>query len=193
MPGVSNALLARSLGTATLSRVWTGKPYKRYGAVNANGTATSMAAELHGPQVYGSKPTVKPVWWPNAPPATKAWFEKYMVQGHLLNDNVGGPGNTLQNLTPLTKTGNSFHLHSAETHLKEQLKAGAHVEYNVVVEHGRGVSGKGLGIGDAAVEADVDANYANRIPEFMTAEVDYYTPTGVWKYGEGWVVQNEKV
>ncbi len=131
-PGVSNALLARVAqepASRTLFRAWTGTPFVTYEPVNAHGTASEMRAELHGPQAYGSAPTVKPTWWPTAPPATKAWFEKYMVQGHLLNDNLGGPGNTLTNLTPLTKTGNSRHLHLAETHLKEQLKKGYHAEY----------------------------------------------------------------
>jgi len=38
-----------------------------------------------------------------------------MVQGHLLNDNLGGPGNSMRNLAPISKTANSEHLHQVET------------------------------------------------------------------------------
>jgi hypothetical protein len=202
--GVSNALVARSLErrntdapraarTAFLGRVWTGTEYVNYGPVNSDGTATSMHAELHTAKA-GSRPTVKPTWWPAAPQGTKDWFESYMVQGHLLNDNLGGPGNTLSNLTPLTRTANTRHHWSAEWYIKNRMaKGGVHAEYQVTVKHGAGVTAKGIGITDPTVAADVNTNYASKIPDHIEADVTYYDTTGKWLTGEGWIVQNEMV
>ncbi len=60
------------------------------------------------------------------------------------------------------------------------------------VQHRDGVTGAGLGVGDAVVSADVDANYASRIPEYLEADATYYEPTGAFRYGESWIVRNEK-
>jgi hypothetical protein len=42
------------------------------------------------------------------------------VAGHLLNDNLGGPG-TACNLTPLTTAGNGNHLDGCETRIKNTI------------------------------------------------------------------------
>jgi len=49
----------------------------------------------------------------------------YYIKGHLLNDNVHGPGNTWQNLTPLTRWTNNndpdSHLKAVEKYVKEEV------------------------------------------------------------------------
>jgi hypothetical protein len=65
----------------------------------------------------GSRPSVKP---PNYP-ANVSWYQNYMVQGHLLNENLGGPGNDLENLAPITKKTNARHLHAVEKKAKDMV------------------------------------------------------------------------
>lgn len=113
-----------------------------------------------------------------------------MVQGHLLNENLGGPGNTLTNLTPLTKTGNSNHLHYAEANVKKEIKNGNVVEYEVVA-HFDGITGRELGA-SGSVAADIDQNYQYVIPSHLACDVQVYDPRGKWLYGESWYVRNTK-
>ncbi|TQE39015.1 DUF4157 domain-containing protein [Streptomyces ipomoeae] len=175
----------------SVQRVYTGAPYVTYGALH-NGAGSYMKAELHPGRIPpGSSPRVKPQWWPRAGTgATADWFAAQMVQGHLLNENLGGPGNTLDNLTPLTKTGNSNHLHMAEAQVKKEINNGNIVEYEVKAVYGR-VTGAGLGA-TGAVAADIDANYATKIPERLEASTTVYDTQGNWLYGESWIVHNEK-
>ncbi len=78
----------------------------------------------------GSPPSVKPPGYPTGDP----FFTNYMVQGHLLNDNLGGPGNDLANLAPISKTANSEHLHKIEAFVKSDvIHKGEERHYNVIV------------------------------------------------------------
>ena len=65
----------------------------------------------------------------------------YYVRGHLLNDNLGGPGNTWTNLTPLTQGANNrdgdSHLHGFETPVKNAVDAGKAVNFQVTAQYGR--------------------------------------------------------
>ncbi len=54
----------------------------------------------------------------------------YYVRGHLLNDNLGGPGQWT-NMTPLSRTGNHQHESQAESVVKAGVFSGAIMEYNV--------------------------------------------------------------
>ena len=178
--------------TGVIQRAYTGRHYVTYGPLHA-GSGTVMKAELHPGQLgKGSGPSVKPPWWPTGNTPTAPWFTAQMVQGHLLNDNIGGPGNTMTNLTPLTRTGNSRHLHSAEYNVKDELKKGNIVEYEVRADYSSPVSGAALGA-PANVAADIDANYANKIPVLLTCTTTVYDPQGKELYGESWIVHNEKV
>lgn len=65
------------------------------------------------------------------------------VQGHLLNDNLGGPGRAY-NLTPITgvafggaENANRRHLDSVEQFIKPQVEKGEVVRYKVTVLYGR--------------------------------------------------------
>jgi hypothetical protein len=80
----------------------------RYGASNSVAGGTSVTATL-GPAAgqtvnYGSVPGIKSctaVNWLNA----NAYDGSLWIKGHLLNDNLGGPGMS-KNLTPMTHTAN---------------------------------------------------------------------------------------
>ncbi|MES2649713.1 MAG: DUF4157 domain-containing protein [Bacteroidota bacterium] len=61
----------------------------------------------------------------------------YYVKGHMLNDNIGGKG-VWENLTPLSREGNSNHEGNVESLVKAAYNSGAIVEYNVTAEYGYG-------------------------------------------------------
>ncbi|MGH9066538.1 MAG: DNA/RNA non-specific endonuclease [Acidimicrobiales bacterium] len=78
----------------------------------------------------GTTPSVKPSWWPGKDP----WWKANMVQGHLLNENLGGPGNDLRNLAPISKKANSEHLHQVEKAAKQiAIDTGKAIVYAVSV------------------------------------------------------------
>ncbi|MGA5566105.1 DUF6531 domain-containing protein [Streptomyces platensis] len=156
-----------------------------------NGAGSSMKVKL-GPNsnLNGKAPTVKPAWWPTGKGPTALWFQKQMVQGHLLNEHLGGPGNTLSNLTPLTKTGNLNHLNSVEWNVKREVAAGNTVEYEVIAHYGK-VTGADLGA-TGQVAADIDRNYSSLIPEYLSCYATVYDKQGARMYGEGWQVRNTK-
>ncbi|MEV0224056.1 DUF4157 domain-containing protein [Streptomyces sp. NPDC050704] len=173
-----------------VQRAYVGYPYVQYGSLY-QGAGTYMRAELHPGQIpRGSSPRVKPSWWPTGNGATARWFSSYMVQGHLLNDNVGGPGTIMDNLTPLTKTGNGRHHNMAEYNVKKEIANGNIVEYEVRAVYGQ-VSGAALGA-TGSVAADIDAYYSTRIPERLEAETTVYDTQGRYLYGESWIIHNEK-
>jgi DNA uptake protein ComE-like DNA-binding protein len=64
----------------------------------------------------------------------------YYVRGHLLNDNLGGSGGEWRNLAPLTQATNNRSavsmLHTFETKVKDAVKAGQAVEFNVTMKYG---------------------------------------------------------
>lgn len=61
----------------------------------------------------------------------------YYVKGHMLNDNIGGKG-VWENLTPLSREGNSNHEGNVESLVKAAYNSGAVVEYNVTAQYGWG-------------------------------------------------------
>jgi hypothetical protein len=63
----------------------------------------------------------------------------YYVKGHMLNDNLGGKG-IWNNLTPLSREGNSAHESTVESLVKAAFSSGAVVEYNVTAKYGYGTN-----------------------------------------------------
>lgn len=61
----------------------------------------------------------------------------YYIRGHLLNHNTHGPGNW-ENMTPLSKDGNSSHESLVESLVKAAVSSGAIVKYTVKPVYGRG-------------------------------------------------------
>ncbi|WP_328318162.1 eCIS core domain-containing protein [Streptomyces sp. NBC_00388] len=174
-----------------IQRAYGGRHKVSYASSSKSGVGSYMKAELHPASVkYGGKPKVKPSWWPKKGTPTGDWFAKYMVQGHLLNDNLGGPGDTLDNLTPLTKGGNRKHHEMTEYNVKDEIKAGRVVVYTVEAVFDGQVTGASLGA-SGAVAAEIDKYYAQSIPTYLNCQTTVYDPkTGKEMYGEGWIVHN---
>ena len=105
-----------------------------YGALK-NDCGTDMHVYIDGkndPDIgKGSKPSVVPSWWSKAVPAAQQYLTSYVVQGHLLNMNLGGPGDKLENLTPITKSTNTTHLTKIEKEVKTAIEKDFGVEYRV--------------------------------------------------------------
>ncbi len=167
----------------------------KYGGINGNDVGTSMLAEIDpgNPQV-GSKPSVVPNWWPGCTTAPgQAWMSKFMVQGHLLNEQVGGPGNTMDNLTPLTKSANSQHHSKVERQLKQLAKTNL-VRYHVEGDYSRHPTGAAL-TGDpnaTALNKDLNANVAPKLAYKLDADYtafDYNTGKQVAQ--DSWDIWNE--
>ena len=83
------------------------------------------------PVIRGSPPDNSATWWP--------WFKArhqisgfgtFWVQGHLLNDNVYGPGRPF-NLAPISNTLNTNMLNLVEKEVKTRVGNGDYVEYRV--------------------------------------------------------------
>jgi len=116
-------------------------PNVRYGPLTGAGFGTFMESDPVG-QGGGSKPTVSNATWDillkRRVPGGSA---SYYVRGHLLNDNIGGPGDTWSNLTPLTSSANNnahqSHLRLVETDVKAKVNAGHTMGYRVEPTYGR--------------------------------------------------------
>lgn len=111
----------------------------KYGALQ-NDCGTDMRVWINGKSDSdlgkGSKPSVTPSWWPKPGTQLATYFSTYIVQGHLLNDNLGGPGNTMANLTPITKSTNSTHFKKVEADVKDEVLKHDHVvEYHVYADY----------------------------------------------------------
>ena len=81
------------------------------------------------PTIRGSRPDNKALWWP--------YFQKrhttgplFWVQGHLLNDNIWGPGDP-RNLLPISNTLNTNMLNLVEKAVKTAVGKGLIVRYVV--------------------------------------------------------------
>lgn len=76
---------------------------------------------LTGSPVGGTRPH----WWDRmlADPATNVqWVSNFVVQGHLLNQRVGGPGTNMSNLVPFAKSTNGQHHAGIERRLQAAAK-----------------------------------------------------------------------
>jgi hypothetical protein len=80
-----------------------------------------------GPAGWG--PNNKADWWPFFQQRHKTW-NNYWVQGHMLNDNVHGPGEP-KNLVPITGTLNTNMLGIVERFVKDEVKNGEVLYYEV--------------------------------------------------------------
>lgn len=92
-----------------------------------------------------------------------------MVLGHLLNDNLGGPGLSF-NLYPISVIANAEHSASVETHIKNKIARNlnnpgdpnnnTHVEYTVDVTPATGVgNGGSRHIGGSSPDATIVCNW----------------------------------
>ncbi|MFF7993349.1 DUF4157 domain-containing protein [Kitasatospora xanthocidica] len=175
-----------------VQRAFTGAPYVTYGGVNGNGVGTTMHAELWPGQLgTGSVPKEQPSWWPKTG-ATGTWFKNYMVQGHLLNHNVGGPG-VMKNMTPITGSANSAHHSKVEKDVKDEvLNKGNVVEYYVEADYSTHPAAKDFDTGDTNVDTDIDTNYAAKLAGKLHAEYTVYDTAGKELRGDAWEIENNR-
>jgi hypothetical protein len=82
----------------------------------------------------------------------------FYIRGHLLNDNLGGPGQW-KNMTPLSREGNHQHEAQVESYVKAGFNAKAIQRYKVVPKY----SGHG---GDAALKKELAAKHPTQASTF---------------------------
>jgi competence ComEA-like helix-hairpin-helix protein len=92
-------------------------------------------------------------------------YPNYIVEGHLLNHKLHGPGNVSWNLTPIAKQTNSDMNNKFERFAKNHiLDEGKVVKYEVEVEYGKNL--------DAGIYTDPDAYIAENL-NFTLTELEY--------------------
>ncbi|MEK6210044.1 MAG: DUF4157 domain-containing protein [Pseudomonadota bacterium] len=111
-----------------------------YGPI-ANGFGSSVRVErLTSDHPEGGRPSVEGGHW-EALRRRQQGGGTYYVRGHLLNDNLGGPGSSWTNLTPLTQSANNraadSMLHGFETPVKNAVAAGKRVNFYVSASYSR--------------------------------------------------------
>jgi hypothetical protein len=110
----------------------------RYGDLEG-GFGTSVTVDrLTSKHVPGNEPSLSGGRW-DALNLRRNGGSSYYVLGHLLNHNLGGPGNTWANITPLTRSANSTMSAQFEEKVKEALgsKGTTAIAFEVRVTMGR--------------------------------------------------------
>jgi len=113
-----------------------------YGGMHASAFGTratvTRLTQLHQ---HGNEPSDAQGHWDKLRLRYRGGSTLY-VRGHLLNDNLGGPGNDWRNLTPLTQDannrGSTSMFHSFETPVKTAIDNGKKVRFVVTANYGRG-------------------------------------------------------
>ncbi|MCE2898308.1 MAG: DNA/RNA non-specific endonuclease [Betaproteobacteria bacterium] len=107
----------------------------KYGKADPYRGGTKVVANPLTPKKNkGSAVSVKPKIMDNI--EKKRNDTRLYVQGHLLNRLLGGPGNDLRNLTPLTYKSNGDHEREAESKVKDLVNdKGKAVRYEVTVNY----------------------------------------------------------
>jgi hypothetical protein len=117
----------------------------RFGSLDKFQGATEMNAEIlsskhpQGTHVQDMPPIMKNLGKLGQTPGRAPFY----IQGHLLNNNLGGPGKRW-NLTPITKAANSDHSQKIEEPLKTVVKNNDVVRYGVKVLTGSHSKRKGF-------------------------------------------------
>lgn len=177
---------------STIFPVQAGSP--RWGALNSGaGFGTFMEANLQpgflgGGSATGGAPA-NPTWTALLRRRTNGGASFY-VQGHLLNEHLGGPGNLWKNLTPLTQSANADHKNMAE----EAIKLAANTPGNTVIYRVRPVYGSWpwdwpatvLRIVTSSAAAWVLGGAASELAELRAAEA--YVPGSM--VCDWWVTSN---
>lgn len=166
---MSNALMARA--AVQRSAV-------KYGPL-VHGCGSSMSAEIYGPAdpdiLLGSNVgNTRPPWWPTlangADAATIAFFSQRVVQGHLLNQELGGSGGDMKNLTPITRSTNSTHYAAMEKLIKDRVKNHDEaVQYKVTPDYNKTIPPADFGPNLPVTAVPLLANMAGEIEVEFTS------------------------
>lgn len=112
-----------------------------FGTLSPGGCGTEMKALLDpSDDAVGSTPSVRPPWWQQMmsdPNTNSQWVSRNVVQGHLLNEHLGGPGNDMRNLTPFAKSTNSQHHSYVEKVAKSTHSRGDVLHYEVKADYSK--------------------------------------------------------
>jgi hypothetical protein len=171
-----------------------------YGGTNANGVGTSMNAHIDPTDIGGgSAPKEQPGWWATMAglsPAISDFMARYLVQGHLLNDNVGGPG-VMKNMTPITKSANTTMLNFFETKVKDEVITNQkEVKYNVEAKYhyanaptAAELAGNKLGAADKTLLTN--SGQLAKFCDWIYADYSIKDAKHGWADGPGLWVKNE--
>ncbi|MEU2246935.1 DUF4157 domain-containing protein [Streptomyces sp. NPDC019224] len=168
--------------------------------VTINGTADGVGIEMKG-ELFpgqlgtGEAPKVRPAWWPPSGTPIGDWFRNYMVQGHLLNHNLGGSGKNLENLTPLVKQANSQHHAKVEKGLKAAiLQKGYTARYHVTADFSSHPTSADMKMTPGSPEAVAfDSIYRFGLPGMIRAEYTLYDANGKEVGGDAWEIENNNM
>ena len=129
-----------------------------FGAVTGDGDATRMKAEpLGADHGIGEQPK-DGVWKQRTGVLHNAAGKRIRyIAGHLLNHHLGGPGNDARNLAPIPEDVNKEHESQVEHPVKELVRAGHWVSYEMVVRHAVDVGAVNYPSGLLATWAQLDA------------------------------------
>ncbi len=107
-----------------------------YGAVTAQNTASSAHAEQIDGDYTGNPVASVPADWLKFTQLVGPYAINNLVQGHLINQNMGGDG-TAQNLAPLGASANTRHWNSVEKPIRDWLAIDLHnvVDYKVTPDY----------------------------------------------------------
>ena len=102
---------------------------------------TNLVNPPHGSKPSVSNPHFKDLNIRRFGNVTSTSKESYYILGHLLNEQLGGPGNLWDNITPLSRKGNAQHVTQVESFVKDEVSKSKIVRYEVQARYGRGTSG----------------------------------------------------
>src|SRR5690606_8894871 len=120
-----------------------------YGPIRQGFGTFARVAYLQAPHDVGSEPSVTNTPEFNDINMRRQGGGAFYVKGHLLNDNLGGPGSTWGNLTPLTVAANGAHKNEFENDVKTAVngtparganpssKFGSVSNFSVIANYGR--------------------------------------------------------
>ena len=121
-----------------------------YGPIRQGFGTFARVAHIESPHNMGSEPSVGNTPEYNDINMRRQGSGAYYVKGHLLNDNLGGPGTTWSNLTPLTVQANADHKTDFENEVKRAVngtearlssspdsKFGSVQNFSVIANYGR--------------------------------------------------------
>ena len=102
------------------------------------------------------------------------------VRGHLLNDNLGGPGDDWRNLTPLTQEANNAGgrsmLHAFETPVKTAIDQGKSVRFIVTAHYGRpAIDTTAARAAGLTLQAEI-AEAEQQVPQTLTCQAEELSP-----------------
>lgn len=150
--------------------------YQLGGLNNDSGELVKTGLILKHDTGGGSSVSAWPNWWPSGPAETANDFlQTNFVQGHLLNEKLGGPGNDRKNLTPLTRSANSQMSASIESVAKAYLEVGYGITYEVKAHYDKHPTISGVGANHLNINEQNKLQQAlDKMPYWISAEITVY-------------------